>query len=77
MAGRHFEWAAVTFPITSIQIMGFRSRLWDFGVVGLVDKKNVISTSLRSIQLNDDDDDDDDDDKYGLYISSSIYSFIT
>ena len=28
----------VKFPIISIQIMGFESRLWDFGVIGPVDK---------------------------------------
>ena len=29
----------VKFPITSIQIMGFGSRLWDLGVVEPVDEK--------------------------------------
>ena len=29
----------VKCPITSIQIMGFESRLWDLGVVGQVDKE--------------------------------------
>ena len=28
----------VKFPINSIQIMGFGSRLWDLGIIGPVDK---------------------------------------
>ena len=37
------------FPITAIQIMVFGSRLWDFGVVGPVEKK--VSFHACSLKL--------------------------